>query len=417
MGRVCAFTICAKNYFGLAKALRQSLRTHHPEIEFVIFVADEPEGASLESVSDRVAIARTSCDISQEDWISMAFKYDLVEFCTAIKPFCMTSLFQEGYEKVLYFDPDILIFGALDSVLSALETHKVVVTPHRIDIENDMPSRGGIYNLGFIGARASRSTERMLSWWRNRLHNHCSIDPMRGYFTDQKWMDHLPVIYDNDEVFVSRDPGLNYAPWNFNERSLSARDGRFFVRLKGDGSVAPLSFAHFSAMKYKDVARGQLATTPSIRDCGVTVRDLVTAYGVAIAEAGFEDYVSLPYSYATFSNGDPIEYSHRRIYKRLREEGFTFENPFRSDGQFCNLIRAAHMFSPTTGCADRVKPEEIPSIEAKIKLIDILMSGVMWAIGYARFTMLARLMIRYLHLSNRARLLGPQFRKLKIEPF
>ena len=75
---------------------------------------------------------------------------------------------------------------APDELIVEVETHKAVATPHRLQIENDMPSRGGVYNLGFLGVRAGPATDRMLRWWEDRLRNHCSADPMRGYFTDQK---------------------------------------------------------------------------------------------------------------------------------------------------------------------------------------------------------------------------------------
>ena len=94
----------------------------------------------------------------------MSFKYDIVEFCTSIKPFCMQALFAKGYEIVMYFDPDILVLDKLKPVYDALDDCVVVVTPHQIDIDNDVPRRGGVYNLGFLGVRKSPSVERMIRW-------------------------------------------------------------------------------------------------------------------------------------------------------------------------------------------------------------------------------------------------------------
>ena len=41
MKKNVAFTICAKNYIGLAQILEQSVRVHNPGVDFFIFVADE----------------------------------------------------------------------------------------------------------------------------------------------------------------------------------------------------------------------------------------------------------------------------------------------------------------------------------------------------------------------------------------
>ena len=100
--RECAFTIVAKNYIGLAKILGQSLHQHNPETDFRIYVVDEfaERPAMLPS---EVIIARDVLNgLSEEQWTDMAFKYDLTEFCTAIKPFCFEHIFADGYEKAHY---------------------------------------------------------------------------------------------------------------------------------------------------------------------------------------------------------------------------------------------------------------------------------------------------------------------------
>ena len=83
----CAFTIVAKNYIGLGQILGESLRRHNPDIDFSIFVSDEFEHQPANLPKEIIIAKDVLSGISREQWLDMAFKYDLTEFCTAIKPF------------------------------------------------------------------------------------------------------------------------------------------------------------------------------------------------------------------------------------------------------------------------------------------------------------------------------------------
>jgi hypothetical protein len=420
MNKKCAFTICAKNFIGLAQTLEKSLKDNNPDIDFVIFVADKFDEVRPSELSENVVIAKDICGITEADWRDMTFKYDIVEFCTSIKPFCMRYLLGKKYEIVMYFDPDILVFAPLTPVYEALEHHVVAVTPHNLNIDSGFACRGGIYNLGFLGLRQGASADRMLSWWEDRLRNHASVDPMRGLFTDQKWMDQLPVVLGNDELFVLRHPGLNYAPWNFDERLVVKHDNRFFIRFKNleNSREYPLLFLHYSAFKYKEISQKNF----NHKIFPMTNREpelynLIQLYGEKISENDFQKFFNLHYSYDVFSDGTQIQYTHRRIYKRLSEEGYTFANPFDADGPLFDLFRQKRMLSQLAFNPERINIGKIPNLDWKIKVIDILTLALIRVIGFSHFYLLARFMIRYLHLSNRARLLGSEFRKLKIETF
>ncbi|HTP12764.1 MAG TPA: hypothetical protein VMM37_04015, partial [Bacteroidota bacterium] len=101
------FTIVAQNFLGQAYTLAESVRRFNPELDFFIFIADRLDASVVAREKVTLVEART---LSIPDVTSMSFKYDVTEFCTAIKPFCFSHLFQHrGYEKVLYFDPDICV--------------------------------------------------------------------------------------------------------------------------------------------------------------------------------------------------------------------------------------------------------------------------------------------------------------------
>ena len=159
----CAFTIVAKNYIGLAKILRESFLRNNPQEDFLIFVADEFEG------QDDVIVSKGVLSISSDKWQEMSFKYDITEFCTSIKPFCFEYLLREKeYEKVIYLDPDIFLFGSFEQIFNQLNSSSFYLIPHLVlpddSYEGDrVYLQSGIYNLGFIGMPTRRSRRRPAS--------------------------------------------------------------------------------------------------------------------------------------------------------------------------------------------------------------------------------------------------------------
>ena len=96
----CAFTIVAKNYIGLAQILEKSFLLYNQDVDFKIFVADELFDVSENSLPNNVYEAKKILkNVPEEQWYEMAFKYNLTEFCTSIKPFIFSYLKKENMIK------------------------------------------------------------------------------------------------------------------------------------------------------------------------------------------------------------------------------------------------------------------------------------------------------------------------------
>lgn len=194
MNKDCIFTIVAKNYIGLAQILGNSIKQHNNDIDFYIVVADEfqQEGITLPA---NTIIAKNVLDYSEDEWVDMTFKYTLTEFCTAIKPATFQHFFNNGYERIIFFDPDIYVFSSLSAIFNALESHEMVLTPHVAGIHPCYQGEDewaicvtGIFNLGFCAVSNTQRIKEFMKWWRIRLQNQAFCDRTVGTFTDQKWM-------------------------------------------------------------------------------------------------------------------------------------------------------------------------------------------------------------------------------------
>jgi hypothetical protein len=304
-----AFTICAKNYIGLALALQKSIKQYNNDVDFLIFVADEfSDEEKILDLPENVIIAREKIGIPEEQWNQMSFKYDLTEFCTSIKPSCFKYVFEHyKHDVCIYFDPDILVFNSLDTIYSKLDNYSIVVTPHITTIQSVYTGKlnernllySGMFNLGFLALKNDSNAKKMLNWWEIRLEDRCFQNMMENYFTDQKWMDFLPSFFPT-QLLVSHDLGLNVAPWNFFEREM-IENNSFFIKNRinnEDHTIYPLTFVHFSGYNYKalidgDIVQGNIKQLEVYSD----YQKIFNLYSDFIKSSDFSKFVKLNYWY------------------------------------------------------------------------------------------------------------------------
>jgi lipopolysaccharide biosynthesis glycosyltransferase len=242
------FTICSINYLAQARTLGDSLKATNPEIQFFIGLVDSLEGVRFDETY-RPEYPMIEIDkIGIEGFSEMADRYDITELNTAVKPFYFTYFFRNypQADNVMYFDPDIIVFQPLTGLLDSLRHHPAVLTPHiNTAIEDRLTPNElhhlntGIYNLGFVAFSRNNSALEYIKWWEEKLRYECLIDLCNGLFTDQHWMNFLPVFVSN--VHIERNPGYNAAYWNLHERTFSAENKIFYVNMEN-----PLIFFHYS---------------------------------------------------------------------------------------------------------------------------------------------------------------------------
>lgn len=243
-----AFTICSINYLAQARTLGESLAATNPAVRFVVGLVDKLAGVGFETDKEPPfeLLEVAALNIPNFGW--MTRHYDITELNTAVKPYFIDFFLKENpaVENVIYFDPDIIIFQALDHLIASLLRHPIVVTPHITVPHADALSTNendhlntGTYNLGFIALRRSNATARFVAWWCEKLANEAFNDVCNGLFTDQKWINLVPVYF--PETKIEKHPGYNVAYWNLHERELTERNGTHFVN-----ETHPLQFFHFS---------------------------------------------------------------------------------------------------------------------------------------------------------------------------
>jgi glycosyltransferase involved in cell wall biosynthesis len=319
----------------MAKVLLDSCRRFHPECDSYLCLADlrvpsadfYPEGTQV----------ITAAELGIPQFEEFAFRYDIMEFNTAVKPFVFRKLLQRGYDFVLYFDPDIEIFSELTDVMQALEQGaSFVLTPHLCrPAEGDAyPGdvgimKAGIYNLGFLGVGATPETMPILRWWCRRLQYQCINDQANGIFVDQRFMDLVPGFAEHARVL--RSTALNVAYWNLAQRQLDFDGQRWLV----DGE--PLGFFHFSGFDPNHPDRLSKHTS-AFRGHAMRghIRHLCEHYTEKLVANRHGSIPSALYGYGNFASGSPIPTLVRRMF-RERHQTWSGANPFEAYEEYLHL--------------------------------------------------------------------------------
>ncbi len=314
MRRAC--TIIARNYWAHARVLARSLQDQHPDVPLSVLVVDADE-PTLQTASRELfdVLAPEDIGIDPRELHRMAAIYDLLELATALKPWLLKHLAADG-ASVVYLDPDIEIFSAMDQAWELAAEHGIVVTPHTTvpppregGSSEELTILGsGTYNLGFIAIGPSAGP--FLDWWADRLRRDGLIAKESGMFVDQRWVDLAPSYFD---VHILREPGWNVAYWNLPVRRLAREGAQYLV------NGEPLRFFHYSGYDpdrpdllscyESDPPRTSLDEHPLLAE-------MSGSYGERLVGWGYRAYTKVPYGYAESAAGLPLDRYARRLYRR-----------------------------------------------------------------------------------------------------
>ncbi|WP_309110076.1 FkbM family methyltransferase [Saccharothrix sp.] len=312
---VTTCTVVARNYLPAARVLAASYLAHHEDHDFVIAVIDAPRDSGTTQGRLRT-VGPEAFGIDPEDYLRMATSYNVTELATAVKPYLLREQ-RKTSDVVIYLDPDIEVFAPMPELAELASAHGIVLTPHHLrplprdgkDPSEAVIMGSGIFNLGFVAT--GPGSEPFLDFWAERLRHDAVVAPEKQLFTDQRWVDQVPALFDNH---VLRDPGFNVAYWNVHERPV-ARDAD--GNLTADGK--PLRFFHFSG--YRPERPWLLSVhTPAkprvVLSEHPVVKQLCDSYRKSLQDNGYaESLESIPYGFAKMADGTRVTPTVRTLFR------------------------------------------------------------------------------------------------------
>lgn len=316
MTAVLFASIIARNYHAQAEVLARSLLQHHRDARFVVLITDgdESDRAAFTLPGVEVALLR-DLPMDQSELHRMLICYNRYEMATAIKPQLLRWLLDRS-DVVCFLDPDIVVYSPFDDIAASARTESIVLTPHVLTPfprDGMFPEeltilRGGMFNLGFISV--GQESRPFLDWWHQRLTTDALFDMEMGLFTDQRWIDFVPILFGH---VVCRDPGMNMAHWNMHERGVRLSEGTVTT-----AAGVSVRFIHFSGFDPENPARisRQGYDKPRVRledepDLAVLSRE----YAAELLRADYRKWLPEPYRHDHLPNGMRIHQEARRSYR------------------------------------------------------------------------------------------------------
>lgn len=319
------FTISSWNYLHYSRTLASSFARHHPDFSRILAIADTPRNDLQQGAFPEFDAHIFFHELDLPDRRSFSFRYDVMELNTAIKPTVFRRLFAEGFDRVIYLDPDIFAYRRFDEILRAFDEGATsILTPHSLapNLHSESPNdltfmQSGIYNLGFLALARTSETSALLEWWESRLQNECVADRLSdGIFVDQKFMDLWPAYCPGTHIL--RDPAYNVAYWNLDTRTIKPTHENYEV------NGAPLAFFHFSGITPGDrgvLSKHQQRWKPTSTEA---LASLTAGYHDQLEGFGASSFSSVPYGFGTFSDGTKIPKLARILFREKLE-------PFEGD--------------------------------------------------------------------------------------
>lgn len=302
------------NYLPKARILAKSVKEFCPDSKFSLVFSDvmpqeiDPEKEPFDEI---ITIDKLDLPVSNLNfWI---YKHTVVELCTAVKGQALVKFLDTGSDKVVYLDPDIAVFQSLDTLDKLLDQNDIILTPHITCPEksiqgvrdNEMSAlKHGAFNFGFYAVRNTENGKNFAYWWRDRLADFCYDKIPDGLFTDQKWGDLVPGLFDG--VYIWKDPGCNVATWNISNRKITkTNEGKYLVNGR------PLKFYHFSGFD----SGSQAMMLDRYSDGNLALYELRKWYIDRQEQEEQKIYEKYPSKYNYYDNGERIKPEERILLR------------------------------------------------------------------------------------------------------
>ena len=385
---VAVFTVCNLAYLPKALVLAESLLKHEGK-KLNIFIFDRKVSVKLpDSIAKFIWIE----DVGVNNLYNLAFKYDITEFSTSLKPFLAMRLL-ESFDNVIFLDPDTCLYHSLEPILMDLDKFPIILTPHYTLPESNAIQnsdigmmRFGSFNLGFFAVSKSEEGLKFLHWWHDRCIRYCYFETQFGLSTDQKWVSIAPCFFQN--LHISFNLGLNVAMWNAQERRITVNEkGCYVVNEK-----FPLIFFHFSSFDEKNP---ELLSKRDFSEKKKERKDLeVLAFEYQVALQSKKIEVSeIKYSFDYMNNGDYISPTLRRAYASVVDELPLDHDPFDINGVVGKFAKKNHLLEKSAKQYAPTGYEAIGLNKIKFKILNWLLRLVLRILGPNQFSNFSRLLV------------------------
>jgi hypothetical protein len=384
------FTVCNIAYLHKALVLADSV-SEHTGFKLNIFLFDKKQDLQLKQ--DNLSIHWME-DLDVPNFLHLAFRYDIIELSTALKPHITITLL-EKFEKVVFFDPDIMLFSNIEPIINDLEQSSILLTPHYTTPQSDEISesdtgmmRFGSFNLGFYAVKKSNQSLAFLNWWSRRCIDLCFMESQFGLSTDQKWVSIAPCFF--EDIKISFNLGYNVAPWNSWERNLVKNKEGFYIV----NNQFPLVFFHFSNFDINDPGYLNKRSFYEKGKFREDYNEIGSLYKLLHQNKLYENsnLNNIVYYYNFFSDGTYINPLLRLAYSSMYDNLKNLNNPFDSKSDVFIFAKKNYLLGRNNnpiGYKNNVL-NNFNKYGTELKVINSVLKFILFLLGANRFYLLTK---------------------------
>ena len=312
-----ACTAVTRSYLAHARVLARSVLRHHPDGRLAVLVTDDLDGLLDGSGEPFELLQPSDLPLSRAEFRRMATIYDHKELACALKPWVLRAALGGGIDAAVWLDSDLELFGPIDDLAELGAASEIVLTPHRLEPSTTYVPQYGLFNSG-VAAVGQRSSP-LLDWWCERLRWN-RVGPYKRFW-NQIWLDAVPCWFPGHTIL--RDPAVNVAKWNLEERELVWTESGYEV----DGRS--LRIFHYSGIHSRPRHRALLDHPAASRLCH--------EYLERLSADGFEECRRVRYGFGRTAGGLELARPFRRFLRDVfllaeQRQVHALIDPFEADG-------------------------------------------------------------------------------------
>lgn len=237
---------CDHRYLPRALALYESMRRHCGPFRFwLLCLSDECyQAARALALPNLEPVRLQTLEAADNALASAKRERTTVEYYFTLTPSLMAWLLRANphIDVLTYLDADIYFFSSPRFLLREFADHATLIVPHRFSPRNFERRKWGLYNVGWVSFRRDQDGLACLEWWRRSCLEWCRDIVEEHRYADQKYLDQFPKRF--QRVQIASHPGVNLAPWNLDNYTLSSEPGET-PHVEG----MPVIFFHFHRLR------------------------------------------------------------------------------------------------------------------------------------------------------------------------
>ncbi len=237
-------TLFDKNYIYRGLAMYFSLKKHSSDFKLWILCMDDAVYDQLKIMKlENIELVKLE---EMEDEELMLVKKDrtVSEYCWTISSSLSLYILKINphFSSITYIDSDLFFYSSTKVIFDELGSDSILIVRHNYSKELAyLERRSGIYNVCMVVIKNDERGVACLKWWRERCIEWCYSRLEEGKFGDQMYLNDWPLRFKG--VKVSKNKGVNLAPWNLNKYNLVQKGEQIFV------DEDKLVFYHFHSFK------------------------------------------------------------------------------------------------------------------------------------------------------------------------